>query len=56
MTETVVIDAILLPSFSYDSILLGTSLRECLKTSKNGEGQANLSDDQIQTNLPDRPE
>ena len=27
MTETVVIDAILLPSFNYDSILLGTSLR-----------------------------
>jgi hypothetical protein len=31
-------------------------LRECLKTSQNGVGRANLRDDQIQTSLPDRPE
>jgi hypothetical protein len=31
-------------------------LRECLKTGKNRRSRANLQDDQIRTNLPDRPE
>lgn len=32
------------------------SLRECLKTCQKRDGWANLSDDQITTNLPNRPE
>jgi len=31
-------------------------VRECLKTSKKEGSRANLQDDQIRTNLPDRPE
>ena len=34
----------------------GLSLRECLKTSQNSVGRANLRDDQIQSSLPDRSE